>query len=575
MALVSWPRRGRTDHRKLQERFDLINDASGEGLWDMSVVAGDPVNPKNVFWWSDQFRRLVGFSTVEEFPDLLESWSSRLHPEDSERVLNAFAAHLTDRTGRTPYDIEYRLKMKTGEYRWFRARGTTLRDAAGVPLRTAGSLADITDTKIQAQEMEVLIQRFELVNAASEAGLWDMSVVAGDPVNPKNVFWWSNQFRAMLGYRDTSDFPDVLSSWSDLLHPEDKGRTLQAFADHLLDRTGRTPYNVEYRLKRKTGEYRWYRARGTTLRTREGIPLRVAGSLTDISEEKEMMLRVEAISNDAVNAGEWLVGSSGRIAEDTRQQLRHARENASAIDELILSLRDTAKNAEAAAAASDKAGSTAREGGEAVHAAIAGIDQIIEVVTDASASLQKLGESSKQIGRIVSTIEGIAEQTNLLALNAAIEAARAGEHGRGFAVVADEVRKLAEQSAKSTQEISEMIASIQDSIQSALTTTATGADEVAKKRLLASRAGKALNEIIDATSQVGNSIVMVAAGAEEQLAVSESLESSTRFMFQVSEKNAESVGAIEEAVGKIDGLTKDLQNALHRQPQAQGYLRAA
>ncbi|WP_163018173.1 PAS domain-containing protein, partial [Pseudomonas viridiflava] len=86
---------------------------------------------------------LLGFETVEEFPDVLDSWASRLHPEDKERSLNSFGAHLNDRSGKTPFDIEYRSKMRSGEYRWFRARGQTKRDATGAPLRVVGALVDV------------------------------------------------------------------------------------------------------------------------------------------------------------------------------------------------------------------------------------------------------------------------------------------------------------------------------------------------------------------------------------------------------------------------------------------------
>ncbi|MNV97009.1 PAS fold protein [compost metagenome] len=95
-------------------RFELSRELLTDGLWDMEVIAGDPVNPRNPIWWSLQFRRLLGFETVEEFPDVLESWTSRLHPEDKERSLTALAEHLYDRSGRTAFDIQYRLKLKSG-----------------------------------------------------------------------------------------------------------------------------------------------------------------------------------------------------------------------------------------------------------------------------------------------------------------------------------------------------------------------------------------------------------------------------------------------------------------------------
>ncbi len=76
--------------------------------------------------------------------------------------------------------------------------------------------------------------------------------------------------------------------------------------------------------------------------------------------------------------------------------------------------------------------------------------------------IEKLTTTTKDIGLFVESIENIAEQTNLLALNAAIEAARAGDAGKGFAVVAEEVRKLADQSRQSTEEITNLMQSIQE-----------------------------------------------------------------------------------------------------------------
>jgi len=158
-------------------------------------------------------------------------------------------------------------------------------------------LIDMTDVHEREKELtharelnELQLAKLDLVVKASKIGLWDMQIVRDDPVNPNNKFMWSDEFRHMVGYTDESDFPNILSSWSDKLHPEDKERTLQAFANHMLDITGQTPYDVEYRLKKKNGDYAYYRASGETIRDEKGNPLRVAGALIDVTETKNILL---------------------------------------------------------------------------------------------------------------------------------------------------------------------------------------------------------------------------------------------------------------------------------------------
>ena len=140
-------------------RFNLSREMLNDGLWDLQIINGDPLHPNNVFWWSPQFRKLLGFETVEEFPDVIDSWASRLHPDDSQHTLDAFIKHLNDHSGATGYDVEYRVKLKNGNYRWFRARGQTRRDKDGVPLRAVGALIDIQTLKDQDVQAEHERQR--------------------------------------------------------------------------------------------------------------------------------------------------------------------------------------------------------------------------------------------------------------------------------------------------------------------------------------------------------------------------------------------------------------------------------
>ncbi|MBO4329191.1 MAG: PAS domain-containing protein, partial [Rhodocyclaceae bacterium] len=103
-----------------EERLALVLEASDQGLWDI-VITGEPFADNYPFNWSNTFRRMLGFNDERDFPNVLGSWTSRLHPDDLNPTLAAFARHVEDTSGQTPYDVTYRLKLKSGEYRWFRA----------------------------------------------------------------------------------------------------------------------------------------------------------------------------------------------------------------------------------------------------------------------------------------------------------------------------------------------------------------------------------------------------------------------------------------------------------------------
>ncbi|HBJ01153.1 MAG TPA: PAS domain S-box protein, partial [Lysinibacillus sp.] len=76
------------------------------------------------------------------------------------------SAHLLDFSGRTPFQVDYRLQLKSGEYRWFHANGTTLRDSKGAPLRVAGTIRDITHEKMKEQNVQETMTRMEELSAS-------------------------------------------------------------------------------------------------------------------------------------------------------------------------------------------------------------------------------------------------------------------------------------------------------------------------------------------------------------------------------------------------------------------------
>ncbi len=122
----------------------VMHEALGSGMWSMEF---DENGRMTSVEWSPEFRRMIGYTDENDFPNKLESWSDLLHPDDKDRVLKEYNDTIMDYSGQKNYDVEYRMRIKNGEWRRFHAIGRLLRRDNGMPLSYVGMFVDITDKK--------------------------------------------------------------------------------------------------------------------------------------------------------------------------------------------------------------------------------------------------------------------------------------------------------------------------------------------------------------------------------------------------------------------------------------------
>lgn len=125
----------------------------------------------------------------------------------------------------------------------------------------------------------------DLIHASLNSGPWSMEF---DEDGEMTSCIWSDTFRHMLGYTSEEDFPDVLESWSSLLHEEDKPHVMREYWDTVRDYTGVKTYNVEYRLLTRNRGWRWFHAAGRLARRDDGSPVAFFGLFIDIDDQKKM-----------------------------------------------------------------------------------------------------------------------------------------------------------------------------------------------------------------------------------------------------------------------------------------------
>jgi len=291
---ISWRKAAEQTLQASEERLELVIRGSSDGFWDGHVLPGEHwSSPRTPIWWSPRVREMLGYSEAE-FPDLLESWISRLHPDDRDRVFAALTAHIERRV---PYDEEYRLLTKPGEYHWFRARGQAIWDSEGRVTRMAGSLQSVMDRR----RIEESIRRSEqLLRSVADS---TTAVIYVKDTGGRYLLI-NRRFEQIFGL--TAEH--IIGRTDHELFPREIADAFRANDVEVLSRNATIEYEE---TAPHTDGLRTYISIKLPLHDQAGIPYAMCGVSTDITERKRMeqVLKTHELQLElalkAVDVGTW------------------------------------------------------------------------------------------------------------------------------------------------------------------------------------------------------------------------------------------------------------------------------
>lgn len=279
---------------------------------------------EDLIYANQSMARIFGCDSIEDFKEYVGgSFRGMVHPEDLEQVEKSIHSQVLMSSKGLDY-VEYRITRKDGMIRWIRDYGRFVRtnfygdvfyvfveDATERHLR---ELSDTNAVRMARERLEILKQlehettALRMVNEILNSGMWSMEFnELGEMISVN----WSNEFREMLGYHDETDFPNLLESWSNLLHEDDKENVLREFYSTIDDYTGEKVYSVEYRLLTKNQGWRWFQAAGKLSRREDGTPVTYVGIFVDITHRK--------LTDEALN-------TQHKLLKDALEQTQRARQ---------------------------------------------------------------------------------------------------------------------------------------------------------------------------------------------------------------------------------------------------------
>lgn len=244
-------------------RLQVATQASELCMWDWDVL-------RDAVSYNEQWRVALGIDP-QELLQRQELQDRLMLPAHDPATLELFERYFH---GAAPaFEAEYALSDAGGNRKWFAARAEVMnRDEKGQPLRIIGVLRDISVRKRELQTAVEVQERWERAVGGTSDGLYDWDLLTGH-------VWYAARFREIIGY-DRTEFPDTFMAFQQVLHPDDRSLVMDKIRKHLEKQTR---LDVRCRVVTRGGEQLWCRMRGQAQRDAAGRPLRVSGSISDIS----------------------------------------------------------------------------------------------------------------------------------------------------------------------------------------------------------------------------------------------------------------------------------------------------
>lgn len=295
----------------------------------------------------------------------------------------------------------------------------------------------------------------------------------------------------------------------------------------------------------------------------------VSDAITAIQHELDDLM---ANAQEANASTEEVSASARDISDSSTIVSENAEKSSSGVEQILKAMEDlnttvnqVAMKTEEVSKLTTEADGLSKDGAILAGIADKGMVGITTSTKESSIIIGDIRRQMEEIGKIIGLIRDVSDQTGLLALNAAIEAARAGEAGLGFAVVADEVKTLARETQSSAENISVIIANLQQR-------TVEAADSMEKTSQEVEDGGKALGDtlstftrIVELITDINRNMGDVAAATEEQAASVEEITASihevgdlVRDTAKEADKSAHSTNDVAEAVNQISGVMNNL-----------------
>ena len=280
------------------------------------------------------------------------------------------------------------------------------------------------------------------------------------------------------------------------------------------------------------------------------------------SQLGQLVSKIHLNAESVAASAHQLATSANQVSASASIQSQATSSVAAAVEELSVSIEHVSNNAITAKSIATESGLRAEQGGAQARDATDEMLRIADAVNETGLHMNALGVDALNISQIAEVIKAVADQTNLLALNAAIEAARAGDQGRGFAVVADEVRNLAQRTAKSAEEITAMIDTIQSRTNDASASMEKGSQRVAHGVNLVRHAGESMQQIGESSTRVVDAVGDISQALVEQKHASNEIAQSIERAAQITKENSAAVLGIASAAQNMEQLAQSLHHSV-------------